>query len=182
VCQLPWCCFSPPASCRFVEDAGHGFSLRWLQTKRYEKLRPALTARRDDYVMSRAATVQAPIAAVPTCAARDELTVRALRTATGARAAAVPAAPTLPSTRTRSRALALPAGRKRGLCAPGHPARHRSRSTALWGVPIERDPFPGSASLDGAAGRLWVESVRFRQHVAGCPAPRFRATGRGFVG
>src|ERR1700730_1289983 len=92
--------------------------------------------------MSPAATVKAPIAAVPTCAARDELTVRALRRATGARAVAVPAAPTLPSTRTRSRALALPAGRKRGLCAPGHPPATDPAARFFRASPSNETRFP----------------------------------------
>src|SRR5882762_2384044 len=47
-------------------------------------------------------------------------------------------------------------------------------------VRVERDPVPGSASLGGAAARLWVESACFRRTPQVAQLPDFRATGRGF--
>jgi len=166
VCQLPLVLFLATGAARFVEDAGHGFRSRSLQIKPYGKPRPALIACRRDYVMSRSATVKATMAAVPTCAARDELTVRALRTATGARTAAVPASPIFPSHRFPAVVTPRQSGGREGFARPAR-VRHRTRRTVLQARPCRTRPASRKRKPRRRRGTTLGRISRIPTHATG---------------
>src|ERR1700674_2818606 len=126
--------------------------------KPYGKPRPALVVSLADYVMSRAAHGKVPIAAVSPCAARAT-------NLPSQRHARLLAQEPPPFPRRHGAAIRARSGRKRGPL-PDPKARFCRR------VRIKRDRVPGSASLGGAAGRLWVESAGFRRTPQVAQLPR----------